>query len=598
MSEDIFEHMMDKYGFIQEIIDNLVNIPSQDLDSHISFLIERIEKYQDGIMFVYFLICDICEIEINHIREYWQIFDQIYQHFKIHPETCTNRFILLVLLAKKYNLSIKSIRGPNTYPTDKSFDEILNFYESNPIMHCIIHDDIRYFKDIIDSYTHFDFDQIIFDKSLIENCCFCGAVECFKLLRSSNVKITKQCLDYSIDGRAKFIINECMQYFKPDESTMKEIIRLHDFDMAISFEHLYEIKIPIARCLDIRFFSYLLSKATNYDELFRYCLNFQNEDIFDDVFNLGVNIDNKNAMGENSLFIAVRIDDVAAIAKLVKLGANLETKNNRGETPLFVAAFFDRIKSIEKLVELGANLEATIARGETPLFVATYQNNIQSIAKLIELGANIDAAIDCKETSLFVAAGLSHIEALAKLVELGANIEAKDETGATPLFAATMKNKVEAIEKLIELGANKEATDYAQETALFSAASFNHIEAITKLVELGLKIEAKNSRGETPIFKAAEEGCIEAIEKLIELGANIEATDVDGNTPLILAARENNIEVIEKLVELGADTEVTNNDGATALIVADEADNPEAMYKLIELGANFEVSENYEEEDN
>lgn len=539
MDLHLFEYFTNKYDYYLQIIDRLANLKANETDSLVSFLIEKITINKVYPEVIYQILSDSCELNIKYIREYWDIYDKIYQYCKIKPKIYNSSSIIYVLFAKKYNIKVQWELEYKSCK-DKSFDEVLNYFESNTTMRCIIHDDIKGLKEIINIESEFNFNKEIFGKLLIDNCCFCGSVECFKFLRSNGVEITKKSLNYSIDGRNKFIINECLQNIVPDEDTMIEIIKIHDFEMAVSFSNLYDIEIPndfVADLLDLRLFLYLISNSTKFDIFFHYSPLFRIDSLIDDIYNLRGNIKGIDENGQTPLFRAVSRNYIEGISKLVELGADVDAKDETGMTPLFEAAFYDNVESIVKLVEFGADVNATNDDLQTPLFYAASYNCVASITKLVELGAKINAT---------------------------------DNHKMTPLFSAVFFNSVDAIEKLINLGANIEAKDCHGETALFKAAYSNeNIDAVIKLVELGANIEARNENNETPLFKSV---CIQnnnaTISKLIELGACIEARDDKNRTPLILASIKNNTQAIRKLIELGADTTVKDIDGNTPNITA------------------------------
>ncbi|EAX88778.1 hypothetical protein TVAG_036580 [Trichomonas vaginalis G3] len=67
--------------------------------------------------------------------------------------------------------------------------------------------------------------------SLLELCCYHGAVDCFKLLRTKfNSEITRECLDLSFLGGNQEIMSECFKYQKPDRWCMENAIISHNID--------------------------------------------------------------------------------------------------------------------------------------------------------------------------------------------------------------------------------------------------------------------------------------------------------------------------------------------------------------------------------
>lgn len=203
---ELFYKFMEKDSFYTEITDMLMNVTPSEKDSFLSHIFEKISEFNLDIQPLYSLISDICEFKIANIHEYWYIYDKIYQQTKINPQNHVETRILDAVFAKKYR--IKTVWGGKYHWCEtKGDDEILKYYESDPIMLCLIHDDIKSLKEIINNSEDFNFEMQIFDKSLIENACFCGALQCFRFLRSNNIEVTKKCLDYSIDGRNQAIID-------------------------------------------------------------------------------------------------------------------------------------------------------------------------------------------------------------------------------------------------------------------------------------------------------------------------------------------------------------------------------------------------------
>lgn len=371
----------------------------------------------------------------------------------------------------------------------KDFNDILNIFELEPIMRCIIHDDAKYLKDIISSTLDFNFNKKVFSRSLIENCCFCGSVECFKFLRSNGVEITKKCFDYSINGRSQFIINEYLQYFKPDKHTMLEAIKTHNFDIATSFEQMYGVEIPIdSVCLyfDVKLFLYLMSTSTKFDLLLKACFSFKIPDLFDDVLSLNSNIEAFNVL--EALLSAVHKNNISIVTKLFERGANIDSADYFGATPLMIAVKEHRVEVLAKLIELGANIEAKDKNGETALFLAAYYHYYDILEKLINAGADINAKDKSGFTPLHIAVYMNDFNDIPKLISFGADIEAKDSNGRTPLFLSIDRGYIASLEKLITFGANIETRDNSGRTALELASAKNKAETVKKLSELGATI--------------------------------------------------------------------------------------------------------------
>ncbi|EAY22031.1 hypothetical protein TVAG_456660 [Trichomonas vaginalis G3] len=67
--------------------------------------------------------------------------------------------------------------------------------------------------------------------SLLELCCYHGAVDCFKLLRTKySSEITQKYLEYSFLGENPEIMSEYLKYQKPSKECMEYAIISHNID--------------------------------------------------------------------------------------------------------------------------------------------------------------------------------------------------------------------------------------------------------------------------------------------------------------------------------------------------------------------------------
>ncbi|EAY01923.1 hypothetical protein TVAG_068900 [Trichomonas vaginalis G3] len=82
--------------------------------------------------------------------------------------------------------------------------------------------------------------------SLLDLCCYHGAVGCFKLLRTKfNSEITQQCLELSFLGGNQEIMSECLKYQTPDEKCMEYAIISHNIDFVTFLMNEYNIQIRL-----------------------------------------------------------------------------------------------------------------------------------------------------------------------------------------------------------------------------------------------------------------------------------------------------------------------------------------------------------------
>ncbi|EAY21160.1 hypothetical protein TVAG_283300 [Trichomonas vaginalis G3] len=133
----------------------------------------------------------------------------------------------------------------------------LDIHTENTICRAIVYNDKERFILIMES-EGFDKDQRLNSDlypfsmqgySLLELCCYHGAVDCFKLLRTKfNLEITGPCLELSFLGGNPEIMSECLKYQKPTEKCMEYAIISHNIDFITFLMNEYNIKINLEYC--------------------------------------------------------------------------------------------------------------------------------------------------------------------------------------------------------------------------------------------------------------------------------------------------------------------------------------------------------------
>ncbi|EAX88342.1 hypothetical protein TVAG_363420 [Trichomonas vaginalis G3] len=89
--------------------------------------------------------------------------------------------------------------------------------------------------------------------SLLELCCYHGAVDCFKFLRTKfNSEITQECLKLSFLGGNPEIMSECLKYQKPNDKCMEYAIISHNIDFVTFLMNEYDMEINLGYCGDYK----------------------------------------------------------------------------------------------------------------------------------------------------------------------------------------------------------------------------------------------------------------------------------------------------------------------------------------------------------
>ncbi|EAX99996.1 hypothetical protein TVAG_029010 [Trichomonas vaginalis G3] len=133
----------------------------------------------------------------------------------------------------------------------------LDIHTENTIYRAIMYNDLERFI----TFTQrdgFDKDQKLKsnlypiyykDYTLLELCCYHGAVDCFKFLRTKfDSKITKKCLEFSFLGGNPEIMSECLKYQTPNKDCMEYAIISHNIDFVTFLVNEYNIEIDLNKC--------------------------------------------------------------------------------------------------------------------------------------------------------------------------------------------------------------------------------------------------------------------------------------------------------------------------------------------------------------
>ncbi|EAY08312.1 ankyrin repeat protein, putative [Trichomonas vaginalis G3] len=307
--------------------------------------------------------------------------------------------------------------------------------------------------------------------SLLELCCYHGAVDCFKFLRTKfNAEITYCCLKFSFLGGNPEIMSECLKYQTPYDSCMWYAIISHNIDFVTFLMNEYNIKIDLLYCekyKNLEAFLVYFDQTNDVNICFVYSTAFDIQSLYEYFLSHGANINGKKYGGKTVLHIAVEDDRKDTVEFLISHGANINEKDDDERTPLFYAAICGSEESTEFLISHGANINEKDKYGKPPLFFAITKH---------------------------------HNEIAEFLISHGANINEKDNDGKTALHYAIYNKYIETAELLILHGANINEKDYYGQTALHYAADQNNKEIIKFLISHGANINEKDKYGKTPFL--------------------------------------------------------------------------------------------------
>ncbi|EAY03991.1 hypothetical protein TVAG_195840 [Trichomonas vaginalis G3] len=295
---------------------------------------------------------------------------------------------------------------------DKSDDfkiiesENFDIFTKNTIYRAIMYNDKESFIFLIES-EGFNEDQTLKSEmypfpykkaySLLELCCYYGAVDCFKLLRTKcNLKITYQCLFLSFLGRNPEIMNECLKYQEPNPICMMCAIISHNIDFVTFLVNEYKIMIDLNQCIlynNLESFLVYFDQTNDINQCFLYSINFDIPSLCEYFLSHGANI--------NYLRYAAGCNSKETIKLLISHGSNINEKDKAGKTALHYAAESNSKESAEILISYDTNINDRDKYGK-PLFMLQHKIIVKKQPNFLFHMAQISMKKIIMEKPLFI----------------------------------------------------------------------------------------------------------------------------------------------------------------------------------------------------
>ncbi|EAY15113.1 hypothetical protein TVAG_392300 [Trichomonas vaginalis G3] len=281
--------------------------------------------------------------------------------------------------------------------------ENIDIHSENTIYRAIMYNDLETFISFTER-EEFDKNQQLFSKLypssyqrylLLELCCYHGAVDCFKFLRTKFYsEITETCLQFSFLGRNQEIMSECLKYQEPDYKCMEYAIISHNIDFVTFLMNEYNLEIEIGTCgfyNNLESFLVYFDQTNEVNEFFIYSAMFDNPSLCEYFLSLGANV-NEYIYGETALEIATRNNSKETVEFLINHGATINSPGYHNT--LRVAALRNSKETAELLISYGAIIDAEDQNLNTPLLNAADLNNSEIVELLTSHGANVNKKIN------------------------------------------------------------------------------------------------------------------------------------------------------------------------------------------------------------
>ncbi|GAB2499796.1 ankyrin repeat domain-containing protein [Pseudoxanthomonas sangjuensis] len=239
--------------------------------------------------------------------------------------------------------------------------------------------------------------------------------------------------------------------------------------------------------------------------------------------------------GDPALSLAVRLDALQLLDRLLDLGVDRETRDRHGMSALHLAAALGRVEAVKRLVAKGASPDARAADGQTPLGVALASGR-RDLADWLDWRGWPLPKRALRPADLPAAAMAGDIDAVRKLLDLGFAVDSVDAQGCTALLRAAGGGHRAAVDLLLAHGADPQHAANTGATPLSAAVSMRQADIVDALLRAGAQLEHRLPGGVTVLMLAAALGLPDIAARLLTAGADVHASDAQGLTPLHCAA--------------------------------------------------------------
>jgi ankyrin repeat protein len=268
-------------------------------------------------------------------------------------------------------------------------------------------------------------------------------------------------------------------------------------------------------------------------------------------------------MSRKTLFIGL----LCGVGAISAFGADARVPDPDGTTPLHWAVRHDDLATAAALIKAGADVKAANRYGVTAMNLAAMNGSAAMIRKLLDAGVDPNTSTPSGETALMTAARVGKLDALTLLLDRGAKVNAKDDVhGQTALMWAVLENHADVVELLLARGADINAHtnvtitkgDYVP--ARPAAASGNGI--------IRQRALPTPNGGMTPLLFAIRDGNVPMLRLLLDRGADLSQSSGNHTSPLLIALLNGQVGIATELLDRGADPNAADDYHRAALFAA------------------------------
>ena len=345
------------------------------------------------------------------MKSYWTIFKKIYEEY--HPKLNDSiQPIFHYLAFQEYGIVFNE-NNKKSFQKYESQNITLDVHEKCTVYQAIMEDDTNLFI-LFPESEDFNQDQRLENDfypdykgglSYLEACCYHGAKNCFKLLRSKfDSEITQRCLCLSFLGGNQEIMSECLKVFKPDKwYCMWYAIISHNIDFVTYLTNEYGIKVNLENCgihKNFQAFFVYLDQTNKINKCFVQSPLFNLPYLCEFLLSHGADINSKSISGGTALHNAITFCCKESAKFLIFHGADVNAKDKYLTTPLHLTSEYNNFEIAELLISHGADVNAKDAQLTTPLHLASQYNCFEIVKILLLHGADVNAKDKNEKTPL------------------------------------------------------------------------------------------------------------------------------------------------------------------------------------------------------
>ena len=302
------------------------------------------------------------------------------------------------------------------------------------------------------------------------------------------------------------------------------------------------------------------------------------------------NSNNKNLkISQESIFNAIRTNDIDRIRSLIKRGINLDIVDANNQSAFMVALQAGHREMSQLLLSQSTRLDTPDNHNDYPIHIAARNGYVLIASNLIKKNIDINAANHLGNTALMIATRHEDKAIMELLINHNADYTLKNKKSqSAPELAQILdlhkaksvfvkqgiklpsKNKGYARVdiKTFQKSTKKSGSLYKGWPLLNIASLLGETAIIKQLLDQGTDIQATDSNGNSAMHRAASKGHRETVKLLIKRGGNIDAVNHRNESPLYLAAASGQLKTVNLLVKRGADTSIIAKNKTSALSVA------------------------------